>query len=796
MRIPLNSNITTGAVTVGGDAWTAPVLIYGESLTLAFTTTKSVNGVEVDAPLTIVSTQVAPGAEDARPTGGTWRLQIGTGSSTLANTTAELQFNADAAALRVAINALTAVTGTYGAAAVQYRDGSFWIVFADAGAETPVPMQVRENELMPVTLYELNAWTFNDRIVHELRLKQAPLAFVDTAARVLPPAPEVVGSVDGSVSLDGSSKKPEEQLLKLDPEWRGQFTLKTEAGAETQTLSHDDDETAIQPALEAILGAGNVEVTLATDFTYKIAFIGELIGIDWPLLTATPKNEAQGPLTATLILKGYPLLRALRAAPAVTMPIEVRVEVQVTEDTREEIVLLRDAITVRRPVTWQGLATEPNIDWLVPPSRINRVPFNRSQVITGHQFNRMVFGDGAETVVPFPHGLNSDALGLQVRENVDGGALLIAGTDYSVVFDSANLLTLTALTGPPATDAWAITVISSETVSAFADGLTLEIGQVNGLEDRLTAAEEALATLQTQAATQPLGLPSTTTAAGTITIEMPEWAEVLPTIEPATGAVDLQALPFPGGLLPAMHKAAAISVTTVLPAVSAGAGNVYQNNIDPPAAIVVPGGLGMRSSTLAPGEYAASDGRRWYPMSRMAGTTSYFARDFERLLFSFEVTAGMLRLGHTLSVEWLLALQMLQFTARAQYEVITEWSAITADTTPTTDGPDETPDTADDEAPAPNLAAITPTGLLSRQVIVMDRNKLTAPFGIEVVRKANGDMAANQIFNGFSTGAISVPDSAVFGVRGWLKNFDTVNNVSNARGTIYYQLSAGLVRFL
>jgi hypothetical protein len=116
----------------------------------------------------------------------------------------------------------------------------------------------------------------------------------------------------------------------------------------------------------------------------------------------------------------------------------------------------------------------------------------------------------------------------------------------------------------------------------------------------------AIDALEAQAATSPLGIAES--SAPSVEIDL----GALRLFYPGTGVVTDASRP--AALLPAIHDATITAISALpLPAASAAAGNVYRN--DTAAAILVPGGLGSRSSYLAIGEYAGSDGRRFYPLS-------------------------------------------------------------------------------------------------------------------------------------------------------------------------------------
>lgn len=768
----LLANVITGDVTLNGSAWAPRAQVFGEGMTLAIRARGFSGAKEVDLDLDIRATKVSFGDVDARPESGTFKLQMGTGASTVNNTTGVLTYNCTAAQMQAAINAVAAVVTAYGAATVSYADDSFFIVFANATEQ--VPMQLRVNELAPVTLPETNAVPLDSQWVHELRLVRAQLTFCSTAEAVLPPPPVITGVLDGGSA--GGTPYPEKQALTIPPAFRGGFYIQTAQGP-TKGLTIQDTSDTIQAALEAVLGKGNITVTDAADFTANIEFVGDLIGLDQDLLTVVPTNPPPGDLTLTLDFNLWGLLRRLRAEAVVTEALEVTVYVG---DAMTEMVLVRQDISVVRRLNRPELETVPNVDWLRPASAQNYSSFSRTTVITGQQFVPFLKGNGVDTVFNLTDGLATGVKYVFVREDADGGRQLVQGVDFSVTGLHSNTVTVTALLGAPATNAWLITVMSAQTVAAFADGLTVTMDQVTGLNAALAAVTTRVTALEEQAATAPLGLPATTVGAGPVTIEIPDKQDAYPVVggklTRTGGVIDLTALPRAGWLLPAIHDASVTAITDLddLPTIEDAVGNVYSNGTD--AAIEMDGGGGFRASLVPIGGFFGGDGRGLYPLSRQGSTTSYFPRDFERTLFEFILPGELMRAGAMLALGFKLATLLAQATSGLQCVLVVEHGTTTQATTPS--------------APAPNLLAVTwnATPLLTARLVLGD-DKITYPFGAQVIRKANGDMAANQIKYGLSTAAGSTPAVGDLALRGRLLNADPEDGAVDATGTVFWALT-------
>ena len=209
------------------------------------------------------------------------------------------------------------------------------------------------------------------------------------------------------------------------------------------------------------------------------------------------------------------------------------------------------------------------------------------------------------------------------------------GTDFSVVLDGANSVTVTALTGAPALNAWAVTVISAQTVAAFATGLHIDIAQVNGLETRLEAIESAVAALQALVPTTPLGSPSAN-APVSATIQIPPLVKVFPgRNDAAAGALAARRTPARDSQRDRdlIHRAAAAhGERRDRQCVSEQHRRAAAHPWRPRHAQCLRG----RERLLG------GDGRRLYPLT-MRDEHFVFSHGFEVSLWNFEVNAQMFR---------------------------------------------------------------------------------------------------------------------------------------------------------
>lgn len=686
MKTLLTANLTTKTAGDGGTVWTPPVYTFGESLTLALRFLRSDDGNLITPVLDLRGVTAALGPLDARPVTGEWALQLGAGAQTVSNTTGTVPHEATAKQLQDAINALSVVTTLYGTAVVRKDEGS-WFIQMGTGAVS-IPMTVRDNTLAPDSYGRCLARQIDGVWQHEVRLTQVPAAFADSYERVLPDPPSITRIRAGGTSGDYAWN--EVQALYVPPDFLGNYALKRDY-ARTALLSVEDDADAIQAALVAVLGE-NVSVLEVAGFTAHVEFTGELGGQALALLEVEPLNPPPGDVTFTLALDRDALLARLRSAPSVTLPLEVRITTADEEDVETEQVAFRTLLTVQRPVIFPDLALVPAIDWLRPPSPNDYVPFSLSSFVVGHQFFRAVVGNGSATSFTLAHGLATDDTVVFGRLNTSGGRQLIHGTDFTVVFTNSNSCVVTVIGTAPATNAWVLTVMSEQTVEAFAAGLTVTIGQVTGLDARLLAVETRVGSLETLLPSGTLTRPAVSGTAAEI--EIPDNFVIYPNLRlgPDFDAGSIAALSAqlvrtfpaaavrPPGLLPAIRDTSVTTFTSADLPGSPSVGNVYQNT--GAAAVLVPGGLGRRGRALAVNEYAGWDGRVWYHVTRgSASSTSFFPTDFhEEMIAPITFERDTWRAAQQFVVEFDLAVQLLRASSNAQWLLVIEHGAVPSET--------------------------------------------------------------------------------------------------------------------
>lgn len=666
-----------------------------------------------------------------------------------------------------------------------------WLIRFDS--DDPIELETATNRLRPDSFARWRPFQEGHVWWHELRLIQAPLAFSeDGHVRVLPPAP-TLRRVRGGGDPDNLSEADvnEIQALTVPPGFTGTFVLRWN-GRETKILGIQDGPEELEAALNAMWKDRKTRfaVTNPEQNNAYIEFMGPLADAPQPLIEASVKSFQPGVLTFTLSLDRAQMHAALRMVAEIEVPLEIELEVVGDgEDAADPavagriITIAQQTVKVVREQIWKELAVVRALDWLRPPEPRNYIPFTQDQLLIGNQATYVAaLGDGELRSFSLPHNLGTANGTIAIRQNAPNGRLLVLGDDYEIRFPSDNeiVVDFREQLAAPALNAYVFNFTAAGPASAFMAGLHITIPQVDGLEDALNALSERLSTVEDLLPTTGLSQP--TKDSKPISITIPDKFEVFPGKLPAsfdpktlTGTSIPATLPRAAGLLPAIHDATIVPVAVPLPSAGTQAGEVFRNDTDAP--LLVPGGLGRRSTYLEPGGFIGSDGRVWYRLTNVAETNSYFPTDFERELFLLAVNEQMLRAGQSFTLEFDIALQLLQANTRGQYLIVIELGSAPGQLTP---------------APtAENLFDVEwqTVPLLSQRLIVSSL-QLKHHFGASISRETDGTLLANRLlYNAWEVGA-AVPASANFIIRARLVQWDTENSVRGAKGNVFYGLTA------
>lgn len=209
------------------------------------------------------------GTPGQRPASGTFTLSWG------GDTTAAIAYNASAATVQTALNALASITTAGGVTVSASADGGpYQVTWNTAGSRAAITGEPAAlYPLSVITVYTDREGTVSLREIQILSLDRSPAALAETFTALASPG----GSV--STLQAGASGTPEIQRIALDESTHdGTFTL-TFSGQTTAALSWDITAADLKTALEALsnIAVGDVAITGAFP-QWDVTFQGALTG--------------------------------------------------------------------------------------------------------------------------------------------------------------------------------------------------------------------------------------------------------------------------------------------------------------------------------------------------------------------------------------------------------------------------------------------------------------------------------------------------------------------------------------
>ena len=773
MRRLLYANLFTGtaASNAGGDEYDFPTFRPGEQPTFALRFLDQVNGSLTQVEMEIAAIRAGIGLVDQPPTTGQFALQVGSGSSTTANTIAAVDWNISPDLLQAALNGLSGITPhdfkvTY--------DAGRWLIWRTSGAS--FTLTPRNNTLSPTSFARVRGFSKDGVWINEVRLVQASVAFTDASDTVLPTPPSISSVRDGGT--DGVFSWNDIQRLTLPPDFQGSYYLKR-GYARTAILSNLSTLEEISTALNAVLAKedAGATVTNPANNTAFIEFTGELAGADVALLEVVVVEAPAGDLTFVMDLTKAEAWNALADVESREVVFEVEVDYYLDPDDHDAgtrtVKLWSTTVTLARPLLWEGLATEQNIDWLRAPSPKDYVPFTADQVITGPQTYSTVFGNGVATEFTFDHNLNTNAIAsILVRQNASSGTPITTG--FTIAFDDANSLTLTFTTAP-ASNSRIITILGANNVSALATH-THTIEQIVGLSDILDDLGSDVAELKNRYT--DFGNGSSTSDTTGLIVKIPETARVIG-LRGGGGDVwgadglDLTKLPrFAPSMLGAIHDSTTDNATAVPESPSGNAGKVYKNNASP-VLITTPF---WTDEQIAQNEFFGCDGELFFKTRRQGTTNSYYATAFEPRLFTLAINSSMLAVKRALTLQFGLETQLANFDCYAQWVLAIDLGVLASDSSPNPVGA--------------NLSSITwAASPIFTQTIGLTELLQRHYFGVKIANTVDGMTLDQMIYGKWSANNSAAPASANFVLRARLIEFDTENSPSLAKGFVGYRIT-------
>jgi hypothetical protein len=132
---------------------------------------------------------------------------------------------------------------------------------------------------------------------------------------------------------------------------------------------------------------------------------------------------------------------------------------------------------------------------------------------------------------------------------------------------------------------------------------------------------------------------------------------------------EVKSLPAPPlGLLPAIHDATVVGVQS-LPT-SPEKGVVFRNDANGP--INLPATGKWPTKRVEPGEFFGHDGRFLYPVLNRPGTTSFYPKSFDRIVYTFSFNGSTLPVGNSFAFERLFNFRLIANTSLALWSVFFE----------------------------------------------------------------------------------------------------------------------------
>jgi hypothetical protein len=780
MRQLLFANLARRVLSAssGGESFSFPALAAGDSLAISLRFLQTLGSAEaVEVFPKVRAVRASLGQVDARPERGQFAIKVGTGTTSVGvNATAPLAFNATAAQIKTALNALTGATQDFDTSA----DNGSYIIRRLGGEQ--VTLSVVNNTLAPVSFGRVLAYQVDGEWLHELRLIQAPLAQTDSFQRVLPMAPSVSVVQEGYTDPGDSYRIPEIQKLTLPSDFRGTYQLRFDSVYRTAVLDPTDGPFEIQAALNEMLAQIGEEravvVTNPTSGEALIRFTGDNFdGINVPTLEVIVTSAPPGDPTVELSLDTSEVYAALRRAPQIEgLPLELEMDILDETATSDADLSapfatfkIRSQITLRNSIFFPGLAAAQNTDWLQKPSPKDYVPFTPSQIITGLQSYTATFGNGSATAYNFSHNLGTAALHVTVREN-GGTNLRVPDNTYTTSFPTANTATLTFGTAV-ASNSLAATFTAAGPASVF-QSHTHTIAQIVDLQALLEALGQRVGTLETLVGVNGAGGSASSVLSSTLSL--PPLADVYPParIRGTGEATRTIFAPLPRAIY---FGTAALSLGTAteLPEANTQSGFVYQLS-DTQAYMPARSPRRGRLITSADAPFVMSDGYEWWPAERkVTGSNVFYPVEMNRTLWELAITPEMLAPGRKLRVNWSVLLAMLaeRPELRGVYTLRVRKGTLTGETNFGT---------------ANNIEAVTwdqSGGVeqpLFEQRISLTRSGVIHPFDLEIDRSTAGVLSAKRTVYGKTVSA-PAPQNTQFILRAELSRFD-LENYTNAMG--------------
>lgn len=731
---------------------------------------------------TVQGLRALVGEVDLRPVSGSFTVKVD------GEETASISYDAVAPDYQTALNDLPSLSGV----TVEEDDGTFVV----KGIPHATPITVEDNSLRPMSFVRVHAYTVDAVEIQTIRLMRTPLAYTDDYRQEVPPAPSIEAVTDGSTA-DGVIIN-EVQQLNVPVEFNGQYRIKTADNIQKSDIlgvadGPEEIATAINPKSNGSHGLASDDdgVLLVTEHRTEpavlIEFAGSMEGTDVDLLTVDVISAPPGDYYMDLRLDTVAMTQALRSVDQIKAPLEIYVDVDVDGET-EPWLVYRGSLTIQEAVDHEDMSTPLAIEFNEPPARKQYPAQDPSTVTSGTRFHEFVIADAATTPQAVAHNLASPRTQVFLRENIAGGNHLVPGTDFSVVYDSDNQLTVTLLGSYNPAPEELLGTVQDLTLTSTWQAHTQAISTITGLQAILDAYGSAIAALQSESGISVPGVSAEPSYR--VEWDIPAIFEVFPLLGapdlvlPENGKIagfDQDQLPsFVPALFPAIHQtsATALPVTNgrLATPVAGEKGQLFQNvgmpiSMPLSSRLVTEGNAFGFGYQLPTGGYATHNGQTWYPLVQYGagGESSYYPRTLERTLWQDTVSGKQLRSGRAWEARFSVEVAALQANTQWHWYLVIETAQLPAATTPGTPGGNLSEDDWE-EKPRYEQRMVIPIGTPRKY-----------RFGYRVTRSSAGALSAQALEYGVWISA-TAPDSEEFAVRARLVRADTVDRIENPRG--------------
>ncbi len=276
---------------------------------------------------------VGIGSPGQRPASGTFTLSWG------GDTTSALAYNASAATVQTALNALASITTAGGVTVSASADGGpYQITWNNAGSRAAITGEPAAlYPLSVITVYTDREGTVSLREIQILSLDRSPAALAETFTAIASPS----GSI--TTIQAGASGTPEIQRITLDETTHdGTFTL-TFSGQTTAALDWDITAADLKTALEALSNIAVDDVAVTGAFpSWDVTFKGALTGNQPQMTLGSAGLIGPQGIEGTLSLATGGIEALLNGATEVETEIEVSIQ-----DGGTPVTIYQGTITVQ-----------------------------------------------------------------------------------------------------------------------------------------------------------------------------------------------------------------------------------------------------------------------------------------------------------------------------------------------------------------------------------------------------------------------------------------------------------------